>query len=139
MFHHIIKSELIFIRIANTDGGGFLPYLQRKELALPHHGSKSMARKDLLISIVSMIIMIIGYQNVYKIPVEYRFLLKFIVYGSCYAMLLSWLRLRQRAKGVDPEGREGYRELFKFSVWYVSILMIIEIPGILVDLASVEI
>ena len=95
-----------------------------------------MARKDLLISIVSMIIMIIGYQNVYKIPVEYRFLLKFVVYSACYAMLLSWLRLRQRAKGIDPDEREGHWELLKFSVFYVSILMIIELPGILVDLAS---
>lgn len=95
-----------------------------------------MARKDLLIAIVTMIIVIIGYQNVYDVPIAYRFLLKFIVYGSCYAMLLSWLRLRQRAKGVDPDGREGKMELFKFSVWYVSILMIIEIPGIMVELSK---
>lgn len=98
-----------------------------------------MARKDLLIAIVSMIIMIIGYQNVYKIPIQYRFLLKFVVYGSCYAMLLSWLRLRQRANGLDPDEREGYREIFKFSVWYVSILMIIELPGIIVELARFKI
>ena len=98
-----------------------------------------MARKDFLISIVSMIIMIIGYQNVYKIPVEYRFLLKFVVYSACYAMLLSWLRLRQRAKDIDPDEREGYREIFKFSVWYISILMIIELPGIIVELARFKI
>jgi len=95
-----------------------------------------MARKDLLIAIVSMIIVIIGYQNVYDVSIEYRFLLKFVVYSACYAMLLSWLRLRQRAKGIDPDGREGYREIFKFSVWYVSILMIIEIPGILVEISK---
>ena len=95
-----------------------------------------MARKDLLIAIVSMIIMIIGYQNVYDVPIAYRFLLKFVVYSACYAMLLSWLRLRQRAKGIDPDEREGHWELLKFSVFYVSILMIIELPGILVDLAS---
>ena len=89
-----------------------------------------------MISIVSMIIMIVGYQNVHKIPIEHRFILKFIVYGSCYAMLLSWLRMRQRAKGIDPSGREGYREIFKFSVWYVSLLMIIEIPGIMVDISK---
>ena len=87
-----------------------------------------------MISIVSMIIMIIGYQNVYDVPIAYRFILKFVVYGSCYAMLLSWLRLKQRAQSATV--REGYREILKFSVFYVSILMIIELPGILVDLAS---
>jgi len=98
-----------------------------------------MARKDLIIAIISMVIMIIGYQNVYDVPIKYRFLLKFIVYGSCYAMLLSWIRLRQRAKGIDPNGREGYRELFKLSVFYVSILIIIELPGIISELARFKI
>ena len=83
-----------------------------------------------------MIIMIIGYQNVRAVPIQYKFLLKFVVYSACYAMLLSWLRMRQRAKGIDPAAREGYREILKFSVWYVSILMIIEIPGIMVDISK---
>jgi len=80
--------------------------------------------------------MIIGYQNVYDVAIAYRFLLKFIVYSACYAMLLSWPRLRPRAKGVDPEGSEGYREIFKLSGWYVSVLIIKELPGILVELVS---
>ncbi len=92
-----------------------------------------------MISIVSMIIVIIGYQNVYDVSIAYRFLLKFVVYSACYAMLLSWLRLRQRAKGVDPDAREGKMELFKFSVFYVSILMIIELPGIIVEMARFRI
>ena len=75
----------------------------------------------------------------YDVPIQYRFIIKFIVLGSCYAMLLSWIRLRQRAKGIDPKSREAYRELFKLSVFYVSILIIIELPGIIVELARFKI
>lgn len=95
-----------------------------------------MARKDLLIAVVSMAITIIGYQNVRNVPMQHRFLLKFIVYGSCYAMLLSWLRLRQRAKAINPNSREAYRELFKFSIFYVSVLIILEMPGILYTISK---
>ena len=51
-------------------------------------------------------------------------------------MLLSWIRLRQRAKRIDPDGREGHMEVFKLSIFYVSILFILELPGIIYTLST---
>lgn len=96
-----------------------------------------MARRDLIISIVSMLIMITGYNLVQEIYwVRFDFILKFVVYSSCYAMLLYWIRMRHRAMKVNPDGREGMRELFKFSVFYVSFLFILELPGIIYTLST---
>jgi len=94
-----------------------------------------MARRDLTIAIFSMLIMMTGYSIVQDIPTQFDFILKFIVYSSCYAMLLSWTRLRQRAKRIDPKRREGMMEVFKLSVFYVSILFILELPGIIYTLS----
>ena len=103
---------------------------------LPHLGSEGMARRDLTIAIFSWLIMAIGYNSVENVPMRFDFILKFIVYASCYAMLLSWIRMRQRAKRIDPKGREGYIEVLKFSVFYVSILFVSELPGIIYTLST---
>ena len=95
-----------------------------------------MARRDLAIAIFSMLIMMTGYSIAKDIPIQYDFHLKFIVYSACYAMLFFWIRLRQRAKRIDPDGREGKMEVFKLSVFYVSILFIMELPVIIYTLLT---